>query len=142
MVNYDGMYNKEYYGDNLYKDHFYNKKLHFKIIENGTVLPHKDVIVNGKAIPWGLGGIVDSQCNFIESSFVHVTAGGAYTPTEEIQNSPETVIYFGMLYNVWGHLISDCIKMFWFFKSDSYKKYFQNCKIICTIHGGGGRRNK
>ena len=138
MVNYDGMYNKEYYGDAFEKNHFYNKKLHFKMIENGTVLPHKNLTVNGKGT-WGLGGIVDEQGNFIESSFVHVSAGGAYTPTEEIQNSSETVIYFGMHFDVWGHCVSACIKRVWFLKSDIYKKYFQNCKIIYTIIGGGAR---
>lgn len=137
MVNYDYMYNKEFYGDSLYKNHFHNKKLHFQIIEKGTVLPHKKIDIDGK-FNWGFGGIVDEQNNFIESSSLARGTTAAYTPTEEIQYSDETVIYFSMFFNVWGHLISDCIKRAWFFKSKAYKRYFQNCKVIYTITGGGG----
>ena len=128
------MYNKEFYGDRFNQDHFYNKTLHFQIIENGTALPPKNPNIDGK-FNWGFGGIVDAQGKYIASSYI--TSGSfAYTPTEEVINSDETVIYFSMLFNVWGHLISDCIKRAWFFKSKAYKRYFQNCKIIYTITGG------
>lgn len=136
MVNYDYLYNKEYYGDKLYKEHFSDKKLHFKIIENGTVLPHRNLTVNGQW-SWGVGGVVDDNNEFIPSSFVHNGVGDAYTPNEEIKYSPETVIYSGMFSNTWGHGITDNIRRFWFFKSDAYKKYFQKCKTIYTLCRGG-----
>lgn len=139
MINYDGLYNKDYYGDSLNTNHFYDKKLHFKIIENGTILPHKELIINGRWT-WGVGGIVDSKGNFVESSFVHRGVGGAYTPTEEVQYSPYTVIYLGMFFRVWGHCITDNLKNVWFLRSEIYKKYFKDCPIVFVPYwwGGGG----
>ena len=36
MVNYDGLYNKEFYSDKLKRNHFSDKILGFRVIENGT----------------------------------------------------------------------------------------------------------
>lgn len=44
MVNYDYLYNKEYYGDDLNKNYISNKKLGCRIISNGIVLPHKQQV--------------------------------------------------------------------------------------------------
>ena len=136
MVNYDYLYNKEYHANEINKNHFDNKKLHFRIIENATVLPHKALVINANET-LELGGILDAQGNFVKNSGLSSGANGAYTPTAEIQHSNETVIYFGMLIHIWGHCITDCLKRAWFFKSDTYKKYFQNCKTIYTTMGGG-----
>ena len=53
----------------------------------------------------------------------------AYEP-ENINYSNETVIYLGMFYVIWGHLITDNMKRLWFLKSDIYRNYFKNCKLI------------
>ena len=75
MVNYDGLYNKIYYGDNLTANYFSNQKLYFKIIDNGTILPHKPLTINGKWT-WGFGGIVDSSGKYLKESFVNSITGG------------------------------------------------------------------
>ena len=92
MVNFDYLYNKDFYGDKLYTNCLYDKKLHFKIIQNGTVLPYKPPI----STPWGFGGIIDAKRNFIEGSFSNNEGCGAYTPTEEVKFVPASVIYLGM----------------------------------------------
>lgn len=135
MTNLDYLYNpaaaQEFFG----KDHFVDKVLHFKIIERGTVLPHKHMYINGRWT-WGFGGIVDQRGAFVKSSFVHEGAGEAYTPTEEIQYNPATAVYLGLFYPVWGHAITDNIRRLWFLKSEVFQKYFKDCLLIYIPWGG------
>ncbi len=128
MVNFNGLYNKEIFGDKLNQGNYFpDKKLHFKIIENGTILPHKQLIgVDGV----GFGGIIDSRGNFVEESFLNPNADGAYTPYGEVEHYPGTVIYLGMFVNIWGHSLTDNLKRVWFLQSDVYRKYFKNCPIV------------
>lgn len=135
MNNLDYLYNKNAAQEFFDKDYFVDKKLHFKIIERGTVLPHKHMYINGKWT-WGFGGIVDSKNNFVKDSFVKDTVGEAYTPNEEVQQYPATVIYLGLFYNVWGHIITDNIRRLWFLKSEVFNKYFNNCPIVYVSWGG------
>ena len=138
MINYDGLYNKDFYGDKLKpKNHFWDKKLHFRIIKDGTILPH--TALNGKW-NWGFGGIVDEKNNFVNGSFVHNGIGGAYTPNEEIKTVQETVVYLGMFFNVWGHCITDDLKTAWFFQTDVYKKHFKDYPVAWIPMKGGGWR--
>ena len=137
MVNYDGLYNKEYFGDRLNQNHFSDKILTFRVIENGTILPHRELKGTWN---WGVGGIIDSKKNFIKSSFVHIGAGGQYwTSAEEVQAIPQDVIYLGMFFPVWGHCITDNLKFLWFFNSDTYKQKFRRLPIVYVpmSYGGG-----
>ena len=137
MTNLDYLYKadtaKKFFG----KNHHVDKKLHFRIIEHGTVLPHKHIFIN-KRWTWGFGGIVDGNGNFVKESFVHYGVGGAYTPTKEIQHSSATVVYLGLFYPVWGHCITDNIRRMWFLTSDVFKKYFGSCAQIYIPWQGGG----
>lgn len=140
MVNFDYLYNKDYYGETLYTNRLYEKKLHFKIIENGTVLPYKPPI----STPWGFGGIIDAKRNFVEGSFVVRDGSKAYTPTEEVKFVPANVIYLGMFVGVWGHALTDQLKHTWFLNSEVYKRAFKNLPVIYNpwIGWGGGGINK
>ena len=133
MINYDGLYNKNFFGDKLNETHFYDKKLHFQIIKDGTILPHVDV----EGVPVGFGGIVDGKGNFVRRSPVHVGISDAYTPNEEVLESPLSVIYIGMLFHVWGHSLTDNLKRIWFLKSKTYKKFFSRLPIVYTPMEGG-----
>jgi len=136
MTNIDYLYNKDAVKNLFGKDHLVDKKLHFRIIERGTVLPHKHMYVNGQWT-WGFGGIVDSKNNFVKGSSVGESGGAVYTPTEDIQRNPATVVYLGLFYPVWGHAIADNIRRLWFLKSDVFKSYFKNCMTIYLPWGGG-----
>lgn len=135
MINIDYLYNKDAAADFFGKNHFVDKKLHFRIIERGTLLPHKEVFVNGRWT-WGFGGIVDRKGEFVKSSFVYSGTGGAYTPSEEIQRSPATVIYLGLFYHVWGHTLTDNLRRLCFLKSEIFNSYFKNCMIVYLPWGG------
>ena len=69
MINLDYLYNPEIAKSHFDKNYFVDKKLGFSVIENGTILPHKDVYVDGKWT-WGKGGIIDSNGKFIKDSHV------------------------------------------------------------------------
>ena len=135
MTNLDYLYNKDAALDVFNKNHFMDKKLHFKIIERGTVLPHKHLYVNGQWT-WGFGGIVDERNEFVKDSFVNSGAGEAYTPTEEIIHSPATAVYIGLFYPVWGHAITDNIRRLWFLKTKVFEEYFKNCPLVYLPWGG------
>lgn len=134
MVNYDGLYNKESFGNKLTENHFSDKKLHFRIIENGTILPNKRVAGTNMQ---GFDGLVNEKNEFVKRSALYFGTGGAYTPDEEVIYSLETVIYLGPFTNVWGHCITDNIKRLWFLQSEIYKKCFKHCRIVYTRLEGG-----
>ena len=78
MINFDYIYNPNAAKPFFDINYFVDKKLGFSIIENGMILPHKRNIPeignrNG-------GGIVDSNGEYIKSSFWHYGLGRDYTP--------------------------------------------------------------
>ena len=130
MVNIDYLYNPDAVKPIFAKDYFIDNKLGFSVIENGIILPHKDIIVDGKWT-WGKGGIVDANGEYIKSSHVRESFGGGYTPSpKDIKRSSETVIYLGLFYPVWGHAITDNIRRLWFLNSDIFNSEFKNCSLV------------
>ena len=109
----------------------------FQVIENGLVLPYKNTALPGRW-NYGAGGIVDSTGEFIRSSFVHRGEGKAYPPPppELIQSCNETVIYIGMFYHVWGHVITDNLRRLWFLKSEDFKNQFKDYPLVYVLWGG------
>ena len=81
MVNLDYLYNPAAAKVHIRQDHFLDKPLGFQVIENGMLLPHKDIMVDGKWT-WGKGGLVDSKGEFVKSSHVFYGTGSSYTPPQ------------------------------------------------------------
>ena len=81
MTNVDYLYNPKFAKDALRKDYFIDKKLSFRTIENGMILPHKTVDMSSG---WncGLGGIVDGNGKYVKSSHMYISDSGIYTPPE------------------------------------------------------------
>lgn len=129
MINYEGLYRRETYEKAFSANPLFDKELHFRVIENGTILPHKFLNME-KTKNWGVGGIVDAEGKFVKESFVVTNRGEAYIPESEIPHFDTTVIYLTMYFPVWGHIITDEIKHVWFLKTDAYKKYFSSCPIV------------
>lgn len=133
MISYDGLYNKNYFGDFLSTNNFSGKKLSFRVFDNALILPHK----TPDAAKTGGGGIVDEDGIFVEGSFIHRGIGTPYIPKEKIIRSDETVIYFGMIISVWGHCLTDNLKRAWFLKSKIFRKEFKKCRIVYVPMFGG-----
>lgn len=51
-------------------------------------------------------------------------------PTQDIKYSSETVIYLGLFFHVWGHVVIDNVRRLWFLKSDFFRNEFKNCPLI------------
>ena len=133
MVNLDYLYNPAAAKKHFTENHFVDKKPDFDIVENGMILPHKRLpaAVESKQRIWGAGGIIDSMGEYIKSSFVNAGAGEAYTPPpDSVQYSNETVIYLGMFYPVWGHVLTDNIRRIWFLSSELFRSEFKNCPLV------------
>ena len=135
MVNLDYLYNPAAAKKNFGKKHFADKKLGFRVIENGMILPYKKTI-DGKTdkTGWGFGGIVDSEGEFIKSSHVFSGAGKYYKPLPAaIIHSSQTVIYLGMFHSTWGHVITDNIRRLWFLKSEDFKNNFKKLPLVYLL---------
>ena len=132
MVNLDYLYNPDAAKKFFDKNYFVDRKLGFKIIEHGMILPHKKTIEGQPKNSWGFGGIVDGDGNYVKSSFISESStGGFYAlQPETIQYRPETVIYLTMFYNIWGHVLTDNIRRLWFLNTDVFKREFKNCPIV------------
>ena len=126
MVNIDYLYNKEYAIEKVGKETFFesplvDKKLSYKVIENGYILPFVDLN----------GGVANEDGSYVENTGLHNYLGSGYEfDKSTAQVSNETIIYIGALHNVWGHNITDCISRFWFLFSKEYEKEFKNAKIV------------
>lgn len=131
MVDLSYIYDKKLSDENyVSKKHFVDKKLGFQVIERGMVLPYRKSVKGYPHKPWGYGGIVDENGEYIPS-YINNGSGAGYTPPHEsIQYSSETVVYLGMIFHSWGHLITDGLRFLWFLKSGTYKKEFKNCPLI------------
>lgn len=51
-------------------------------------------------------------------------------PPELIQYRSETVIYLGLWFSVWGHVITDNIRRIWFLKNTAFRHEFKNCPLV------------
>lgn len=129
MVNSEYLYKPDIVKERFTKNYFVKKDLGFQVIKNGMIIPHKQGLSGYEF--WGGGGIVDGKGKYLSNSFVHQGWGTSYTPSpESIQHRSETVIYLGMFFPVWGHVLTDNIRRMWFLKSDFFKKEFKNCPLV------------
>ena len=128
MTNFDYLCDKDAAQKIFDKNHFSDKKLGFKVIERGAIVPFVPVVEDGKRI-LEFGGLIDGNNRFIQSSVGKFGAGDVYTPTEEIRYVPATVVYLGLFYPVWGHFITEGLRYFWFLSSEIFKRNFADCPL-------------
>ena len=81
MVNLDYLYKPVVAKPYFEKNYLIDRKLSFRVVENGTILPQTSHTVNGKWT-WGKGGIVDSNGSFIKGTFIKSELNGFYTPPQ------------------------------------------------------------
>ena len=138
-TNYDLLYDKEFYGESLYVNHFLDKKSAFRVIYDGYILPYT---------PFNEGGIFDNEGIYINgSSYVEgnhygfkksisasntnlntLAAEQGINLSETVQNH-STVVFIGIMLKVWGHFITDSMRLLWFTSSQEYRDSFSDCPI-------------
>lgn len=98
---------------NKYKMYKREGKLDCLEYENGLILPR---VFDGNTPIWGKGGVCDSENKFVPLSEYHggwAEHGGYYNWTDE-QYLDDTVVYFGVFFNHWGHFLVDLIGRMWY----------------------------
>ena len=98
---------------NKYKMYKREEKLSCLECENGLILPR---IIDGATPIWGKGGVCDSENKFVHLSEYHggwAEHGGYYDWTDE-EYLDDTVVYFGVFFNHWGHFLVDLIGRMWY----------------------------
>ena len=138
---YDLLYDKEYYSKWINVDHFVDKQLSFREIHNGYLIPHK---INSNE-----GGIFDSEGSYVKGSSyiegVHHTfrkslkessVDLSQTTAErgisisDAEHKHSTVVFIGALIKVWGHFITDSMRLLWFLRSMEYRENFADCELV------------
>ncbi|HHC1052280.1 glycosyltransferase 61 family protein [Klebsiella pneumoniae] len=99
---------------------FSKQKCKFFEYDDVIVLPHQKSVAG-----WGLGGVIDSNGQFIENSGFYsywVTFGGKYNyKYKSALVLDEEFIWLGIFTKHWGHFLVDNISRLWFLTSKDYK---------------------
>lgn len=86
---------------------------------NAVILPRK---YSEKGPMWGLGGVCDNNDTFVQLSEYHggwAEHGGFYSwDKNQEEYCDDTVVYFGVFFNHWGHFLVDLIGRMWFFAQE------------------------
>ena len=89
---------------------------------DAVILPIKKQ--NDDGMQFGLGGVVDSQGVYVESSSIEKRVGGAYPySVSRVENSK--VVYCGYWVKHWGHFLIEAVARIWYFleNDNSVDKY-------------------
>ena len=89
---------------------------------DAVILPIKKQ--NDDGMQFGLGGVVDSQGVYVESSSIEKRVGGAYPYSiSRVENSK--VVYCGYCVKHWGHFLIEAVARIWYFleNDNSVDKY-------------------
>ena len=88
------------------------EKLTIRSVPNAVILPYRRC-----SHSTGLGGVLDKNGGFIESSYLHgglFEHGGPYDfDKSTIVRSEDRVVYFGYYLPHWGHFLIDCLGRMW-----------------------------
>lgn len=127
MVNTDYLYDHTFFEKHFSKYHYdKTSKLSYKEYYNSYIV--NSYMENGHYV----GGVYTESLDFVDGTAIRRGIGEVNDKSRIVTGSTEddTVIYIGMLVNVWGHHLTDNIKRLWFFDSDEYKSKYSGCKIV------------
>lgn len=100
------------------RTHFCSKKLVVRDVEGGIILPQKTF--PGDKIR---GGVVNSEGEFISNTGFHVGKEGKYDyDSSQLKVFHCKAIYLGFFNPVWGHCITDNLKLLWFVLTDDFRQ--------------------
>lgn len=98
-------------------DYKKDDKLTVKKLSNAYVLPY-NAETNG--------GVVGSDKTYYKHSHLHRGGGTSYEfDFNDIEIVDDDVVYIGMFFNLWGHCITDELKLLWIMLDDKYSSLKQ-----------------
>lgn len=84
-------------------------------VENATILPSKPNTDPSVVAPWGMGGVLDQEKQFVDASGVVRAFGGKYDfSDEEVEELDEEVIHINIIPRHWGHFLVDVVCRLWY----------------------------
>lgn len=101
------------------KDYLIEEMPRTQIIDNGIILPLKNDYTSQYT---GIGGVCDEVGNFVSGHDTSILFTNkdcwfnvykAYSVPYETNIVKETVVYGGMIYNHFGHFITECLSRMW-----------------------------
>jgi len=99
-----------------------NEETKVQIIKSGIILPLILPLKNDARNSCGMGGVCDVNGIFVAGHKTWksqdgpgITVSRAYPIPSEINSSKETVVYGGLVYNHFGHFITECLSRMWWF---------------------------
>lgn len=105
----------------LKKDYRCNKKLVVEKLTNAYILPYNKETN---------GGVVGEDKTYYKHSHLHRGGGTSYSfDNNDVTRINEDVVYLGMFFNLWGHCITDELKLLWFLLDTDYQ-FLKNCKLV------------
>ncbi len=133
MTNYDYLYDKSYYGDELYDIHLEEKELTWVELENITVLPFK-IMNNGADTSLSTsigGGLIDSIGTYIDGTGLHRGLGCSYDFDEaNVIERDDVIVFLGLWPQIWGHVITDNIRRLWVLYNETFMEKYRKCKFV------------
>ena len=78
MTNLNYLYNPDAAKKFFNVNYFVDKKLSFRTIERGMILPYKPLVTG--VWNWGGGGVVDGTDKYINGTYIKSEINGDYTP--------------------------------------------------------------
>ena len=138
QTTYDFLYDKEDYlqPHRLNTNHLEDKALSFRVINGSYVLPFPDSVEDGS-------GMFSNDGLYVKGS--SLWNGGIYTADyaslsaiadkrrldlSRVPRKNQTVIFAGTLLNIWGHFITDCMRLIWFLRSQECTEKFSGLQVI------------
>lgn len=84
-------------------------------VENATILPSRPDPDPAHVVPWGMGGVLDDESNFVEESGVFRAFGGKYEfSADDVEVLNEEVIHINIIPRHWGHFLVDVVSRLWY----------------------------
>lgn len=126
MIDYDFLYNKDYYAKFTDVEHFVDKELSYQVLHNVTLLPY--IEKRGLNMP---GGLIKQDGSYIDGSGLHRGLGCSYRfNKKKVKNCDETIVYMGMWPNIWGHVFTDNIRRLWVLNDTRFMEKFGKLKFV------------
>ncbi len=134
ITDYSEKYYKDYNTDTEVK-----RPLKVEEIEDGTILPAKEVPLGLNNVCYQ-GGVLDKNRNFIVASATlrnnpEKALESAYEIDEEPEYCDETVIYGGVLYEFYGHVLLESMARLWYYIKSNPQHYRVVMDVVPRARG-------
>ena len=107
------------------RPHRVEKTLSVRVVNNAVILPQTTFPVDRIR-----GGVIGQDGSFVSNTGFHVGKEGAYEyDASQVAKIHKEAVYLGFFNPVWGHCITDNLKLLWFVLTDEYKKLMESGEV-------------